>query len=345
MNRLLVFGCGEIAKKTHRYINKSKNRVHYYIDNNAQKVGGKYLGREVISPESVAAVEYDYILLTSIYWRDMRRQLLELGVEAKRIKCPLAPMKLGKFKKDYREIYNMFGKLSFYYDRWYQAEQFHPDFMGTFVNPYFWARKMLYETVKKYAHYMSGICLDFGCGTSPYRKLLAVDEYVGVEIESEDKRQGITYYDGYTLPFKEEKFDSIFSSQVFEHIFNIEDIVMELNRVLKPGGVMLLTVPFAYPKHCEPYDYKRYTQAGIENLLKNAGFEMVVSERTSGYWECIAQFKNVYWEEEVRVRTGFGKVLKNVILVYNNLEGVVKRLVLPYSDKLYLDNVIVVKKQ
>ncbi len=344
MNKLLIFGCGELGKKTYKFISKTRNKVLYYIDNDTEKRGKYIFGKKIIAPDDIVNLEYDYILIASVFWREMRKQLLDLGVRGDQIKCPGTMMKLKKFKAEYREIYNIRGKIKFYYDRWYLTEQFHPDFMGVFVNPYYFSRKMLYENMKKYSHYITGKCMDFGCGISPYKSLLSVDEYVGVEIDTNDKKPGITYYDGYKLPFKDENFDSIISSEVFEHVVNIEDIVSELNRVIKSGGMMLLSVPFAYPKHCEPFDYQRWTLAGIKNLLENAGFEFVEGKASSSYWECIAQFQNVYWAEEVIAKTKSGKLLKNIILVFNNLSGALKKRVFPYSDKLYLDNIIIVKK-
>ena len=186
--------------------------------------------------------------------------------------------------------------------------------------------------------------MDFGCGIQPYRKMLSVEEYIGVEIETVNRIKGITYYDGHTLPFKDEEFDSIISSEVFEHVSNIEEIVIELKRVLKKGGIMLITVPFAYPRHCWPFDFKRYTSEGLKKLLNDAGFECIEYQTSSNYQECIAQLKNVYWKEEVNVKTVFGKIVKNLIIVINNLNGFFAGKILPSSDKLYLDNVIVVKK-
>lgn len=345
MNRILVFGCGNIAKETYKYISKKNNKILYYLDNDPAKQGGVIFGKKIISPDDIVNLEYDYILIASSYWREMRQQLLEIGVDSKRIKCPLAPMNMKKFKTEYKELYNIWGKIKFFYGKWYLTEQFKPDRMGIFVNPYFFSRKRLYEIVSNYSHYMTGKCMDFGCGIQPYRKLFSVDEYIGVEIETENKRKGITYYDGYKLPFADEEFDSVISSEVFEHVVNIEDIVIELNRVLKPGGTMLVTAPFVYPKHCEPYDYKRYTLRGLENLLCNAGFECVESKTGSTYWEVIAQLKNVYWAEEIKTKTTIGWVAKKIIIISNTLMGIFASRILPNTEKMYLDNAVIVKKK
>lgn len=48
---------------------------------------------------------------------------------------------------------------------------------------------------------------------------------------------------GTNLPFKDETFDKISCSETIEHIPNYEDVVVEMNRVLKRGGVLVITTP------------------------------------------------------------------------------------------------------
>ena len=57
------------------------------------------------------------------------------------------------------------------------------------------------------------------------------------------------------------------------------------------------------------------------------------------------RFQNVYWAEEVEVRTCLGRMIRRTALMYNNVAGVLKHFLLPHSNKLYLDNVIVVRKK
>lgn len=344
MNKIIVFGAGNNAKKIVRYIDKKKNAILYYADNDPAKQGSGWGGVKIISPLLITEVEYDYVLIASLYWKEIRAQLRQLGVSAEKIRCPMSPMKIGRFQKEYRDIFNVFGKIQFYYRKWHLTEQFHPDVMGIFVNPYFFSRKNLYKSVKEYSPYMTGKCMDFGCGIQPYRRMLPAREYVGVEIESDSKMPGVIYYDGHTLPFEDETFDSIISSEVFEHISNVEEIITELRRVLKTGGIMLLTVPFVYPKHCWPYDFKRYTMQGLQNMLIDERFECIECKADSNYQECMAQLKNVYWQEDIKAKTSLGKLAKNLMITINNLNGIIAGRLMPHSDKLYLDNVMVVKK-
>jgi ubiquinone/menaquinone biosynthesis C-methylase UbiE len=122
--------------------------------------------------------------------------------------------------------------------------------------------------MKKYADELSGKLLDFGCGAKPYKSLFShVFEYIGVDVENEGhshENENIDiYYDGHTLPFKNETFDCILSNEVLEHVPNLRESLTELNRVLKPGGKIMVTVPFVCFEHELPYDFRRFTVNGL----------------------------------------------------------------------------------
>ena len=113
----------------------------------------------------------------------------------------------------------------------YHNELFHPTFLSLFINPLYFLRKGLLHGIRSYSQYMEGVMLDFGCGSKPYRKLFTVTEYIGLDIEtnghSHKNEQIDVFYDGGKIPFDDNSFDSIFSSEVFEHVFNLEEILVE----------------------------------------------------------------------------------------------------------------------
>lgn len=122
--------------------------------------------------------------------------------------------------------------------------EFPYNIIAVVFNPFFFVRKNLYKNIGRYSSKISGRCLDFGCGSKPYINLFEnVTEYVGLDIE--DERHGFgndtvdVFYDGKRIPFEDGAFDSIFSSEVYEHIPNISEIIPEINRVLKMGGVYI----------------------------------------------------------------------------------------------------------
>lgn len=62
-------------------------------------------------------------------------------------------------------------------------------------------------------------------------------------------------------------YDVIVCTQVLEHVPNPFLAAAELSRILKPGGLLLLTVPAAYPYHAVPRDYWRFTRDSLQLLF------------------------------------------------------------------------------
>ena len=79
--------------------------------------------------------------------------------------------------------------------------------------------------------------------------------------------------DGAALPLKDQSFDAVLLKAVLEHVPDPQGVIAEARRVLKPGGLLYLEVPFLFEYHPNPGDYTRYTRAGLEGLL--GGFESV----------------------------------------------------------------------
>ena len=191
--------------------------------------------------------------------------------------------------------------------------------------------------------------MDFGCGAKPYKELFEVENYIGVDIKQlkskyTDERVDILY-DGKTLPFKNESFDSIFTSEVIEHIFEADNILSEWHRVLKKSSYILVTVPFVMEEHEIPYDFARYSSYGIKYLLEKHGFEIVHAEKTTNYIETIFQMWNMYLVSHVFPKnTILRNLLTIVIIAPFNLLGIIFGAICPKQYDLYLNNVIVARK-
>ena len=72
--------------------------------------------------------------------------------------------------------------------------------------------------------------------------------------------------------------DNVTPSNTLEHIPNTEHLLQECARVLKPGGLILGTIPFLLPVHQAPYDFNRYTNFQLTKFLQDAGFHNVIVE-------------------------------------------------------------------
>jgi SAM-dependent methyltransferase len=235
----------------------------------------------------------------------------------------------------------------------YKIENIDKTFNPDITNPIYLIRKNLFKKISHYAPKLKGRLMDFGCGLKPYESLFTVDEYIGVDYEGEgetyEKKEVDVFYDGKTLPFENDYFDSIFSSEVFEHVFNLPDIIIELHRVLKKDGQILITCPFAYGEHEVPNDYARYTSFAIKYMFESNGFEILQFEKTGGNVEAITQLQIVYWN--LHILSKFQKipvlrsVLRKFFFTLHNVKALVLSKILPFRQDLYLNNVILAKKK
>jgi ubiquinone/menaquinone biosynthesis C-methylase UbiE len=229
-----------------------------------------------------------------------------------------------------------------------QNEKFHPTLISFFINNNFLIRKSIRKAIVKYNKYLSGSLLDFGCGTKPYKKLiLNVDSYTGVDFKIEGREESQKnvdfFYDGKTIPFKNQMFDSILSTEVLEHVFNIEEILNEFNRVLKMDGHALITTPFMWEEHEMPYDFARYTTPALEYLYQKHGFEVVQKHKTGNQIEVVFQFAINYFKNIIP-KFALKQLLLVPFMVTFNTLGIFFSFILPSDKTAYFNNVFVLKK-
>jgi SAM-dependent methyltransferase len=119
---------------------------------------------------------------------------------------------------------------------------------------------------------LRGRLLDAGAGERPFdawyrphvRSAVAVDV---APLDGLGARASLE-----ALPFADGSFDVVLATEVLEHVRDAERATAELFRVLVPGGHAIVTVPFLYPLHEAPYDYRRLTGIGLADLLGRHGF-------------------------------------------------------------------------
>ncbi len=224
------------------------------------------------------------------------------------------------------------------------------DFNPSLIHPMYIIRKNLYRGVLRHAHELRGKLMDFGCGSKPYKALFTnATEYIGVDYAGEghshDKEEIDVYYDGKTIPFPDNTFDSILTNEVLEHVFNLEDILKELNRVLKPGGKILITTPFAWTEHEIPVDFGRYTSFGMEALLKRNGFKICALEKSTNYLQTQAQLRGLYWHNHIMPKLRpFARLISPIFSLLNNVVGLGIAKIMPKKNDWYLNLIVLAEK-
>lgn len=131
-----------------------------------------------------------------------------------------------------------------------------------------------------------GQLLDIGCGNKPYEDLMPkeISKYVGCDIDQSDLNKVDILCPADAIPVPDSSFDTVFSTQVLEHVANHQGMLMEAFRVLKPGGNLILSCPMYWPLHEEPYDFFRFTKYGLNHLLAERGFTDIVIVPCGGRW-------------------------------------------------------------
>ncbi len=231
----------------------------------------------------------------------------------------------------------------------YKKALFQPTFTGLFVNPFYIIRRGLFRGITANTHYLSGKILDFGCGDKPYKDYFKYTEYIGLDIEqrghTHEQEDVDVFYDGQKIPFADNYFDSVFSSEVLEHVFEPEDALDEINRVLKPGGRILMTVPFVWDEHEIPYDYGRYSSFGIRYLLEKKGFEIIKLDKSTNYVQTLFQMWNTYVHQHILRVKIFQRIFTPVLITPITILGLFLGFILPRSRNFYHNNIIVAKKK
>ena len=86
------------------------------------------------------------------------------------------------------------------------------------------------------------------------------------------------------VPFREGSFDMLILMNVLEHVYNFHGLLDALFYLLKPGGSLIIAVPFMIKIHQAPFDFQRYTHYSLEQMAHQHGFEIALLE---GYYDPI----------------------------------------------------------
>lgn len=196
-----------------------------------------------------------------------------------------------------------------------------------------------------------GRLLDLGCGNKPYESLYGplTSERVGCDVVQSDRNKVDVVCPATALAFPNESFDSVLSTQVMEHVVDHRQMLREAYRVLRPGGVCILTVPFAWELHEEPYDFFRFTRHGLRQLFTDAGFQVEYIKPNGGKWAAVYQLRTNALYHTFRTRKGLLTKLRKILFIDFRLTQLRNHFAIWldqnfYSDVFTLNYIVVARK-
>jgi SAM-dependent methyltransferase len=146
--------------------------------------------------------------------------------------------------------------------------------------------------------------LDAGAGELKYKKFCQHLNYVsqdfaqydglgdgiGNQTKSWDQTRLDITSDITAIPEPDSSFDAIMCIEVLEHVPYPVDALRELTRLLRSGGYMILTAPFASLTHFSPYFYQTgYSRYFYRYWLEKFGFEILDMQDNGNYFEYLGQ--------------------------------------------------------
>lgn len=160
------------------------------------------------------------------------------------------------------------------------------DVLGsTPLHPQYFAKRFATKARRVAIERATGIVADVGSGRAPYKaeieaksdvsKYLTIDHPEATELYSKDYPLDVQADISDKIPLKDHSVDTVLLLMVLEHVPQPSQAIAELQRILKPGGELILSTVFTHPVHDPPFDFYRYTRFGIKHLLETNGFELV----------------------------------------------------------------------
>jgi methyltransferase family protein len=136
----------------------------------------------------------------------------------------------------------------------------------------------------------AGPVLDVGCAEQPFRPLIESSgrRYVGMDVVQNSARSVDIVTTLEDAPAPAVAYPLIICTEVLEHVADIDAAFAGLRRLATTGGLVAITVPFIFPLHMEPYDFRRLTLHGVERLAAAHRFAVVEQARLGSATDVLA---------------------------------------------------------
>ena len=151
-------------------------------------------------------------------------------------------------------------------------------------------REILDNCLEIYRPLFMGVVIDIGGEVNNYRGSFCLpksqtDKWYVVNIDEESGADIIS--SATNIPIDDCQADVVLMTEVLEHIEEPQLALNEAARLLKPGGNLILTMPFMYQVHGDPHDFTRWTSHALIKNLKKAGFSSITLMPMGGTWSVV----------------------------------------------------------
>lgn len=175
--------------------------------------------------------------------------------------------------------------------------------------------------------------VDLGCGSMPYRELIAGlgIAYVGADIGGDadlliDAQGRVAMEDGGA--------DAVLSVQVLEHVRDLDTYCAEIRRLLKPDGTLLLSTHGTWLYHPHPEDHRRWTRTGLAHDLGTRGFEVLALEPLVGPLATTTVIRLTGFAFVLRRIPLIGRLVAGALAVLMNVRAVIEDMITPAQMRL-----------
>lgn len=175
---------------------------------------------------------------------------------------------------------------------------------GTAFHPQWFAHRDEARLFGQIGEIARGTVLDVGCSDQRVRHYLSDRvQYLGFDyLQTASEWYGTrpaVYGDAHALPFAGASVDTVLLLDVLEHLRSPEQCLHEINRVLRPGGTLIIKVPFMYPIHDAPLDFQRWTRFGLAQLGEKCGFHAQQTAQSGHPVQTAALVANIAWSKTI----------------------------------------------
>ncbi len=167
--------------------------------------------------------------------------------------------------------------------------------------------------------------VDIGAGSAPYRTLF---EAIGAKYVTCDMAVGenggsilpdVTLVPGHEIDIRSSSADWVVSFQVLEHVWDLDWYLGECRRVLKSGGVLMLSTHGTWLFHPHPTDFRRWTRDGLRDEIRSRGFDVVSLTPIVGPLAWTTQFRSLAYHHVLSRMPLIGKIFSALLCTFMNM--------------------------